>query len=104
MQKLFLTLAIVLSATAAHADTLEVKVDGLNCALCSDQMRASLLKAADATAIEPKLECGVIFLETEKSPVATEAALGWTLTSHGFNLKSVERSRKTLEEVRNLKC
>ena len=104
MRKPILALTLALTAALAHADVLQLRVEGLNCALCSQQMRAALLKAAQASAIEPRLECGVIFLETRQTPAAAEAALGWTLTSHGFNLKGVERSALTLAEAKALAC
>ncbi|MNR71734.1 hypothetical protein D3C71_24120 [compost metagenome] len=97
-------LAAALLAASAHAGVLEVKVQGLNCSLCSEQMRDSLRTAAQASDIEPKLECGVIFLQTEQSAEQAEATLRWPLMSNGFNLTSVEHSSRSMDAARELKC
>lgn len=106
MKKLVLLgmVAYAVFANAAHADTLELKVSGLNCALCSEQMKEAIVKATAATAIEPKLECGVIYIDTKKPPAEVEGALIWPLTSHGFNLVGVVPSQKTMAEAKGMKC
>ena len=102
--RIVLAIALSLACATAHATTLEVKVEGLSCALCSAHLKEALKKAASASVIEPRLECGSIFLETNETPARTEAALSWPLMSNGFNLKSVEASGKTMEQARAMKC
>jgi len=96
--------ALTLAFATAQATTLEVKVEGLNCALCSAHLKETLKQAANASAIEPRLECGSIYLETNETPARTEAAISWPLTSNGFNLKSVEPSSRTIEQAKAMKC
>lgn len=84
--------------------TLEVKLEGLNCALCSAHLTEALKQATGASAIEPRLECGSIFMETNETPARTEAAISWPLLTNGFNLKSVEPSEKTMDQAKAMKC
>lgn len=96
--------ALVSPAQAAGASrTVEVRVEGLNCTLCSEQMRQALKKNSGAQDIEPRLECGRIFLEMPAGREVNEAALNFTLIANGFNLKSVEPSRRPMAEIRKNK-
>jgi hypothetical protein len=101
----FFLLAVLSSASVAvHAATLEAKVEGLNCALCSAHLRETLRQATQSTAVEPRLDCGSIFLETSVSPKEAEAAISWPLTSNGFNLKTVKPSPLSIEQAKVAKC
>ncbi|KWU17916.1 hypothetical protein [Burkholderia cenocepacia] len=100
----FLVAVLALTAISANAATLEAKVEGLNCALCSAHLRETLRVATQSTAVEPRLDCGSIFLETNVSPAAAEAAISWPLTSNGFTLKAVSPSALSLDQVKGMKC
>ncbi len=84
----------------AARQTLEVAVDGLNCALCSEAMKTSLKKVAGATDLEPRLECGRIYLEVDPSATLNEAGLSFALMSNGFNFKGVRPVPQSLKQVR----
>ena len=88
------------AAQGAVGQTMELKVAGLNCALCSEAMKSSLKKAAGATDIEPRLECGAIYLQVPPGTQPNEGALNFTLLANGFNFKSLGVSPKSIEEVR----
>lgn len=113
LSKIVLPAVVGLAALAAQAaapalgrtstaplQTLEASVAGLNCALCSDQMRQSLKKATGATDLEPQLECGRIYFETDPSRSFNEAALTFALTANGFNLNGVRPVPETLAQLR----
>lgn len=85
---------------AAARQTLEVAVDGLNCALCSEAMKTSLKKVAGASDLEPRLECGRIYLEVDPSATLNEAGLSFALMSNGFNFKGVRPVSQSLAQVR----
>ncbi len=78
----------------------ELEVDGLNCALCSEAMKSALKSAAGAKDIEPRLECGRIYLEVAQGVPLNEAAVNFTLLANGFNLKGTQPSAKTMAQVR----
>ena len=83
--------------------TLEMQVSGLNCALCSEAMKSSLKKAANANDLEPRLECGRIYLQLPPEAVFNEGAVSFTLLANGFTFKNVQPSTKSLSEVRATK-
>lgn len=96
---------VALSALApAHAAVLELQVQGLNCTLCSDEMKAEMMISGRASALEPKLECGVIFVETAIPKEQAKAALEPTLTKNGFNLLGVSESKLSMAEAGKLPC
>ncbi len=100
--------ALLAVATASYAgvshtsasDTIELQVEGLNCALCSEAMKADLKRVAGATDIEPKLECGRIYLQVAPGATLNEGAINMTLLANGFNLKSLQPSAQALSLVR----
>lgn len=95
--------ALATSVWAGPSSTrglVELEVDGLNCALCSEAMKSALKKAAGAKDIEPRLECGRIYLEMDKSASVNESAVNFTLLANGFNLKGTQTSTKSMAEVR----
>lgn len=100
---LFSAAALAAPLDGTAGSIVEVQVSGLNCALCSEAMRASLVKAVGATDIEPKLECGSIYLQIPKNATFNEGALGFTLQANGYNLKKVLVSDKTMRDIRTEK-
>lgn len=89
--------------TSMPAQTLEMQVTGLNCALCSEAMKDSLKKAANANDLEPRLECGRIYLQLPPEAQFNEGAVSFTLLANGFTFKSVQPTHKTLSEIRATK-
>ena len=87
---------------AAPVQTLEVSVQGLNCALCGDAMKSTLKQITGARDIEPRLDCGRIYLEVpaEKARQFNEAGLSYSLTANGFNLEGVRPVEQSLAQVR----
>lgn len=112
MKKTYLTLALLASvslanaapaphaASAPAATTLELDVFGLNCSLCSDAMKAKLMKLSGARDIEPRLECGKIYLDMPAGVRFDDSKLPATLKENGFSYDGVKSTTKTLAEVR----
>lgn len=92
--------ANVPAKSSANLSLVELEVDGLNCALCSEAMKSALKSAAGAKDIEPRLECGRIYLEVAQGVPLNEAAVNFTLLANGFNLKGTQPSAKTMAQVR----
>lgn len=90
----------VLLANAASAETLEVALEGLNCALCGEAMKDRLKQVSGAHDVEPKLECGRLYLDVPPGAKVSEGGLGMVLLSNGFTLKSVKPTNMSLAEVR----
>lgn len=94
-----------LAGATSTSSTIEVSVQGLNCALCGDAMKASLKKVTGAKDLEPRLECGVIYLEMppEKASSLNEAGLSFTLMANGFNFKGARPVPESLSQLRAMK-
>jgi hypothetical protein len=65
-------------------------------------MRKSLKKITGAKDLEPKLECGRIYVEVDGDKVSSfnEAALTFTLMSNGFNFKGIRPVPESMSTVR----
>jgi hypothetical protein len=87
-------------ATVAHAGTVKVLIDGLNCSLCSEEMRAKLKQTVGATDVEPKLECGFLFFDMPAGGQLSASNLRPLLEANGFTLKGMQASNMTVAEAR----
>lgn len=99
-----LLLAALATSAAAMAGTVEVSLQGLNCALCSDAMKAQLKHMSGAEEVLPRLECGLLFLEMAPGARVNELSLGLALQSNGFTMKAVKPTNMSLAEARDLSC
>jgi copper chaperone CopZ len=104
MKKLILSALLLaascLNANAAESQTVEVGVEGLNCTLCSDALKAKLKTLAGARDIEPRLECGKIYLEVPPDARLNERAVEAALRSNGFNYTGIKPASKSIAAVR----
>jgi copper chaperone CopZ len=108
MKKTLFALALAMSAsviTAATASplpltTMELDVTGLNCSLCSAEMKTKLKTIAGATDIEPRLECGKIYLDVPPGVQLNERGLSAALLSNGFTYEGAKPSKKSMSDVR----
>lgn len=96
--------AVATSSTAAvsQADstTLELAVFGLNCSLCSAEMKTKLKALSGARDIEPRLECGKIYLDMPPGARLNERNLSATLLQNGFTFEGAKPSKKSIADVR----
>jgi hypothetical protein len=94
--------ACITAATAAPAPatTMEVAVTGLNCSLCSAEMKNKLLSLSGATDIEPRLQCGKIYLDVPTGSQLKEQVLSAALLRNGFTFEGAKPSNKSMAEVR----
>jgi hypothetical protein len=108
MKKTLFALALAASAagitaaTAAPAPstTMEVAVTGLNCSLCSAEMKGKLMSLSGATDIEPRLECGKIYLDVPAGSQLRQQVLSDALLRNGFTFEGAKPSNKSMSEVR----
>jgi copper chaperone CopZ len=99
-----LMVAALATSAAVMADTMEVSLQGLNCALCSEAMKTQLKKLSGAQSVLPHLDCGVIFLDMPTGAKVDETRLGLALLSDGFTLKSVKPANMSLAQARDMTC
>jgi hypothetical protein len=96
---------ILLAVSAvAMAKTVQVEVDGLNCALCSEEMKTKLKTVAHADKVVPRLECGRIYFGLSAGEKLDESGLRSTLLQSGFVMGSVSDVPGTIDVVGAAKC
>ena len=91
------------SSPAVASTTLELAVVGLNCTLCSDEMKSKLKNLSGAQDIEPRLECGKIYLDVPVGTRLNDRILSATLLQNGFTYGGAKPSKKSVAEVRKTK-
>jgi hypothetical protein len=87
-------------APPTASTTLELDVIGLNCSLCTAAMKVKLMKLAGARDIEPRLECGKIYLDMPAGAKFNDRSLSATLLENGFTLEGAKPTNRTLAQVR----
>ena len=97
---MLLATALTQAAPATASSTLELSVEGLNCSLCSEEMKGKLKRLAGATDIEHRLECGKIYLDMPQGARLNENNLTSILLSNGFTYQGAKPSAKSLSDVR----
>lgn len=108
MKPIFIARSLVMSALCSSAfaaapatsTTLEVNVVGLNCSLCSEEMKSKLKTLAGARDIEPRLECGKIYFDMPPGAQLDARILSATLMSRGFTYEGSQLSTKSVADVR----
>jgi hypothetical protein len=91
-------------SAVAMAKTVQVEVDGLNCALCSEEMKTKLKTVAHADKVVPRLECGRIYFGLSSGENLDEPGLRSTLLQSGFVMGSVSDVPGTIDVVGAAKC
>lgn len=85
-----MALASIALVPTVRAETLEVALKGLNCALCGEAIQNHLKQLVHASAVVPKLECERLFLEVPDGAPVNQMAMATYLLSEGFVLDSVK--------------
>lgn len=102
--KILVGTLLLAANVAVMAKTVQVEVDGLNCALCSEEMKSSLKTAAHADKVVPRLECGRIYFDLVGSNTLDEAALRKALLSSGFTMGAVSAVNSPIDVVGHAAC
>lgn len=91
------------ASPAGASTTLELAVVGLNCSLCSEEMKSKLKNLSGAQDIEPRLECGKIYVDVPVGTRLNDRILSATLLQNGFTYGGAKPSKKSVAEVRRAK-
>ncbi|HDR9103575.1 TPA: hypothetical protein QDB04_000295 [Burkholderia vietnamiensis] len=111
MKKLFLSLALLagtfglaaqaaLTTTTPASTVIAVNVQGLNCSLCSEEMKTKLKTLVGARDIEPRLECGKIYLDMPPGKALDARQLAAMLRKNGFTYEGSEPGTRPLSAIR----
>jgi len=94
-------IGLLLSAVAAaHAGTIEMKVNGLVCAFCAQGIEKTLRKNPATADVFVSLENKLVAIETKAGLDIDDAQLKKDLVASGYAVKSIERTQTPLATIR----
>lgn len=93
-------LASSLFAFGAHAATIEMTVNGLVCGFCAQGIEKTLRKNPATADVLVSLENRLVAVATKQGADIPDAQLRKALTDAGYDVKAIERTDRTMEEVR----
>jgi len=91
---------LLLAATAAAADTIEMKVNGLVCAFCAQGIEKTLRRNPAITDVVVSLEDRLVAVETKPGMDVADQDLRKALTDSGYDVKAIERTQTPLKDIR----
>ena len=92
--------AALLMSTAATAGTIEMKVNGLVCGFCAQGIEKTLRKYPATADVVVSLEDRLVVVATKDGQDIPDGELKKALTASGYDLKSIERTSTSLDEIR----
>src|SRR6187402_3969802 len=95
-------LAIVstLTAFAANAGTIEMKVYGLVCGFCAQGIEKTLRKNPATADVVVSLENKLVAVATREGQDISDADLTKALTDSGYDVKGITRTTRSIDEIR----
>jgi copper chaperone CopZ len=99
MKIIFAILALGFSFRAA-ADTIELKVNGLVCGFCAQGIEKTLRKKPATADVVVSLEHRLVAVETRPGQDLTDEELGTALKNAGYDVVSIERTARSLTDIR----
>jgi copper chaperone CopZ len=101
MKKLVISIFVAtLFAAAANAGTIEMKVYGLVCGFCAQGIEKTLRKNPATADVLVSLENQLVAIETREGADFSDAELTKALTDSGYDVKGIERTKRSLAEIR----
>ena len=102
MKKLVLTtLALAVFCATAGAGTIEMKVYGLVCSFCAQGIEKTLRKNPATADVVVSLEDKLVAITTREGQDISDAELTRALKDSGYDVKGIERTQRSLEEIRS---
>jgi copper chaperone CopZ len=99
MRKLiFCTLALLTGV--ANAGTIEMKVYGLVCGFCAQGIEKTLRKNPATSDGVVSLEHKLVAISTREGQDIPDAELTRALTDSGYDVKGIERTQRSLDQIR----
>lgn len=99
MKKILFVLLLGLSLPAA-ADVIKLQVEGLVCAFCGSAIESKLRGNTATEDVLISLEHKLVALSLKPGQNIDDATLKTQITDAGYQVKSIERSKETIEELR----
>jgi mercuric ion binding protein len=93
-------LVAILIGASASAGTIELKVYGLVCAFCAQGIEKTLRKNPATADVIVSLEHKLVAVATKPGQDIADTELTRALTDAGYDVKLIERTGRTLDEIR----
>jgi mercuric ion binding protein len=100
MKTFIASVIAMLISVHAGAGTIEIKVNGLVCGFCAQGIEKTLRKKPATADVVVSLEQKLVALETRDGQDIDDAELTKALKDAGYDVKSIERTGRTLADVR----
>ena len=101
MKKWWLAAALLLVNAGVNAETIEMKVFGMVCGFCAQGIEANLRKIPATSDVVVSLERKLVVVQTRDGEDIPDATLKKAITDAGYDLKQVERTRRSMKDIRN---
>ncbi|HEY5759789.1 MAG TPA: heavy-metal-associated domain-containing protein, partial [Steroidobacter sp.] len=88
-------------ATSLHAETIEMTVNGLVCGFCAQGIEKTLRKNPGTQDVVVSLENLLVAVVTKDGADIPDADLRKALTDAGYDVKSVERTQRSIDDLRS---
>lgn len=99
MKKLLIVL-LALASGGAAADTIEMKVYGMVCALCEQNIDRTMRQNPATADVVVSLEDKLVAVATRPGRDISDAELTKTLADAGFEVKGITRTGRSLSAIR----
>src|SRR5262249_35711397 len=92
--------AFALLAVQVHAETIEMTVNGLVCGFCAQGIEKTLRKNPATADVLVSLEDRLVAVATKDGANIPDAELRKALTNAGYDVKAIDRTQHSMEELR----
>jgi copper chaperone CopZ len=99
MRKLIFCMLALLTGVA-NAGTIEMKVYGLVCGFCAQGIEKTLRKNPATSDVVVSLEHKLVAISTREGQDIPDAELTRALTDSGYDVKGIERTQRSLDQIR----
>src|SRR3954463_16184914 len=97
----YLLVLSALIASSVSAETIEMKVNGLVCGFCAQGIEKTLRKNPATTDVLVSLENRLVAIATKDGTDISDAELRTALTNAGYDVKGIERTNHSMDELRS---
>lgn len=95
-----LLFALSLLITNVQAATIEMTVNGLVCGFCAQGIEKTLRKYPATADVLVSLENRLVAVATKEGADIPDADLRKALTDAGYDVKAIERTQRSMEDLR----
>jgi copper chaperone CopZ len=101
MKRTILAAVSLLTAFAAHATTIEMKVYGMVCGFCAQGIEKILKKHPATQDVVVDLEKKLVVVTTREGQNISDAELTKAIGDAGYDVKQIARTERSLDDIRS---